>query len=229
MCAHVQVCSGVRMGWRLCLWLQHSRDVCEERGCPCSSPCRLQHRSGAGPGAGGGTPGSRDGAEWWQHRAGCEAAYVPVRPWSRALLSAHHAQPVACCLLQVQQPLAGGKLRHGCAHAWGCSSTLPSFGSRDTRGTLRYGEGEGCGSAQPPPSAHPAPVSCSQIDQDGLTLPERTLYLGQDEESEKVRRAQRCLGDTRRGSSTQHSWHTEGTPLPAVLETGVPQDSGGGH
>lgn len=75
----------------------------------------------------------------------------------------------------------------------------------------------------------PAPASCSQIDQDGLTLPERTLYLGQDEESEKVRRAQRCLGDTRRGSSTRNSWHTEGTPLPAVLGTGVPQDSVGEH
>ncbi|XP_063023605.1 endothelin-converting enzyme-like 1 [Melospiza melodia melodia] len=31
-------------------------------------------------------------------------------------------------------------------------------------------------------SAHLSP----QIDQDGLTLPERTLYLGQDEESEKL-------------------------------------------
>lgn len=31
-----------------------------------------------------------------------------------------------------------------------------------------------------------APIS-PQIDQDGLTLPERTLYLGQDEESEKVK------------------------------------------
>lgn len=29
------------------------------------------------------------------------------------------------------------------------------------------------------------PIS-PQIDQDGLTLPERTLYLAQDEESEKV-------------------------------------------
>uniref|UniRef100_A0A8C9NMJ9 Endothelin converting enzyme like 1 n=1 Tax=Serinus canaria TaxID=9135 RepID=A0A8C9NMJ9_SERCA len=60
-----------------------------------------------------------------------------------------------------------------------------------------------------------------RIDQDGLTLPERTLYLGQDEESEKVRGARRCLGDTRRGSSSQHGWQTEGTPLPAVLGTGV--------
>lgn len=29
-------------------------------------------------------------------------------------------------------------------------------------------------------------LCCPQIDQDGLTLPERTLYLAQDEESEKV-------------------------------------------
>lgn len=32
------------------------------------------------------------------------------------------------------------------------------------------------------------PCFPSQIDQDGLTLPERTLYLAQDEESEKVSR-----------------------------------------
>lgn len=49
----------------------------------------------------------------------------------------------------------------------------------------------GPGSAQPPSPCSPtAPVSSPQIDQDGLTLPERTLYLGQDEESEKVRGAQ---------------------------------------
>lgn len=82
---------------------------------------------------------------------------------------------------------------------------VPAHGSGDTRDTLRCGEGEGC-PAQLSPSLRspPAPVSCPQIDQDGLTLPERTLYLGQDEESEKVRGAQRCLGDTRRGTSTQH-------------------------
>lgn len=33
-------------------------------------------------------------------------------------------------------------------------------------------------------------LCCPQIDQDGLTLPERTLYLAQDEESEKVGLAQ---------------------------------------
>lgn len=43
--------------------------------------------------------------------------------------------------------------------------------------------GAPCSAQQPPPTA---PIS-PQIDQDGLTLPERTLYLGQDEESEKVR------------------------------------------
>lgn len=86
------------------------------------------------------------------------------------------------------------------------------------------------GSAQPPfPLLTLCPCLCPQIDQDGLTLPERTLYLGQDEESEKVRGAQRCLGDTRRGTSKQHGWQTEGTPLPAVPGTGVPQDSGGWH
>lgn len=37
------------------------------------------------------------------------------------------------------------------------------------------------------PSTKPlTPHLSSQIDQDGLTLPERTLYLAQDEESEKV-------------------------------------------
>uniref|UniRef100_A0A8D2MGT9 Endothelin converting enzyme like 1 n=1 Tax=Zonotrichia albicollis TaxID=44394 RepID=A0A8D2MGT9_ZONAL len=50
-----------------------------------------------------------------------------------------------------------------------------------------------------------------RIDQDGLTLPERTLYLGQDEESEKVRGAQWCPGNSRRGSSSQNGWQTEGT------------------
>lgn len=208
----------VCVGWRLCLCLQHSRSVCEEQGCPCSLPCRLQHRSGAGHGAGRGTPGSRDGAESGGSTGqamrqpvchsghGAGACSLPCTPsLLHAASSRRETEAPTCPLLGLFQHTAILQLQGHQGHSvmWG-----------------RQGV--------PPVSLLTHCLSlCPQIDQDGLTLPERTLYLGQDEESEKVRGAQRCLGDSRRGTSRQHGWQTEGTPLPAVLRIGVPQDSSG--
>lgn len=55
-----------------------------------------------------------------------------------------------------------------------------------------------------PCSSPTAPIS-PQIDQDGLTLPERTLYLGQDEESEKVRVTTDAAGMGTQGEGTAPS------------------------
>lgn len=63
-----------------------------------------------------------------------------------------------------------------------------------------------------------------QIDQDGLTLPERTLYLGQDEESEKVSRAG-VLGQ-HPGSFLCRLWgrdHTGGGLKPKPGQRGRPR------
>lgn len=93
---------------------------------------------------------------------------------------------------------------------------LPPYSSW---GTLQYRQkGEGCLAQHSPPSlcSPAAPVSPHQIDQDGLTLPERTLYLGQDEESEKVRGG---------GGGTPMSWgHQERDQHPAwVARWGAPR------
>uniref|UniRef100_A0A8B9M9U2 Peptidase M13 N-terminal domain-containing protein n=1 Tax=Accipiter nisus TaxID=211598 RepID=A0A8B9M9U2_9AVES len=57
-----------------------------------------------------------------------------------------------------------------------------------------------------------------RIDQDGLTLPERTLYLGQDEESEKVRGGGHTdvMGTPGEGPAPSMGCQMGGTPLPAV-------------
>lgn len=83
----------------------------------------------------------------------------------------------------------------------------PPFGGGEGGCTARTG----LGVPLSPPSAHPLAPSPPQIDQDGLTLPERTLYLGQDEESEKVR----ILGGW--GAGGQHRWHSRTCPLAQIL------------
>lgn len=89
-------------------------------------------------------------------------------------------------------------------------------------GTLQYRQkGEGCLAQHSPPSlcSPAAPVSPHQIDQDGLTLPERTLYLGQDEESEKVRGRgghTDVMGTPGEGPAPSMGCQMGGTPLPAV-------------
>ncbi|CAM9330042.1 unnamed protein product [Bubo scandiacus] len=84
-----------------------------------------------------------------------------------------HSRGQAGCLCG--KPKRGGVMGEGVEKGWGC---LWVCGAELRLCAWRGGCGGGQGGG---------------IDQDGLTLPERTLYLGQDEESEKILAAYRVF------------------------------------
>ena len=193
------------------LWLPMGQAAAQEWG-------QLWGRCGA-------TMGQGWGRVWCQRRAGYGAVCVPCMSQAMEQGPALCPAPPAHCMLPAAAPALSSRRETEAQDLPMAGADPPRCNPTAPGAPCNMGEGEECLAQHSPPSlcSPTAPVSPPQIDQDGLTLPERTLYLGQDEESEKVREGHiDAMGTPGEGPAPSMGWQTEGTPLPAVPGAGVP-------
>lgn len=172
MCVYTDMCKRVQV----CVCAGHCACGYRTAGCGCGGVCRVGVSMQCGSclwlpmGQAAAQKWGQPWGEVWGHRgAKCGASIgqamgqsvcrPQVRPQSRGLPFAQCSQSIACWPLQLQHPLAGGKLRHrtcpclGLAHHAATLQLLghPAIQAKRVRVALP--------STAPPPSAHLLPLS----------------------------------------------------------------------